>query len=59
MCIIVLSKAAQAVQLNIPGLNLPGTAGPQTEILCLMNMVTPDDLKDDDEYEGRSLKVNV
>ncbi|XP_071796582.1 splicing factor U2AF 50 kDa subunit-like [Asterias amurensis] len=45
------NMAAQAVQLNIPGLNLPGTAGPQTEILCLMNMVTPDDLKDEDEYE--------
>ncbi|XP_022085022.1 splicing factor U2AF 50 kDa subunit-like [Acanthaster planci] len=45
------AMAAQAVQLNIPGLNLPGTAGPQTEILCLMNMVTTDDLKDDDEYE--------
>lgn len=23
-----------------------------TEVLCLMNMVTPEELKEDEEYEG-------
>ncbi|XP_071488398.1 splicing factor U2AF 50 kDa subunit-like isoform X2 [Diadema antillarum] len=41
----------QQVQINIPGLSLPGTTGPNTEILCLMNMVTTDELKDDEEYD--------
>ncbi|XP_030839820.1 splicing factor U2AF 50 kDa subunit isoform X2 [Strongylocentrotus purpuratus] len=41
----------QQVQINIPGLSLPGTTGPNTEILCLMNMVTPEELKDDEEYD--------
>ena len=26
-------------------------AGPPTVVLCLMNMVTPDELTDDEEYE--------
>ena len=26
--------------------------GPATEVLVLMNMVTPEDLEDEDEYEG-------
>ena len=26
-------------------------AGPPTAVLCLMNMVTPDELVDDEEYE--------
>jgi len=46
--------AAMAPQLNIqvPGLNLTNeTEGPTTEVLCLMNMVTPDELQDEDEYE--------
>ncbi|XP_059476744.1 splicing factor U2AF 50 kDa subunit isoform X2 [Neocloeon triangulifer] len=43
---------AQApVQVQVPGLNLLAGAGPATEILCLMNMVTPDDLLDEEEYE--------
>jgi len=28
-----------------------GGSGPPTEVLCLMNMITPDELRDDDEYE--------
>jgi len=39
------------VQIQVPGLQLQGTSGPATEVLCLMNMVTPDELKDDEEYE--------
>ncbi|XP_060523050.1 splicing factor U2AF 50 kDa subunit [Cylas formicarius] len=40
-----------AVQIQVPGLSLVGTSGPATEVLCLLNMVTPDDLKDEEEYE--------
>lgn len=39
------------VQIQVPGLNLVGGAGPATEVLCLMNMVTPEELRDEDEYE--------
>lgn len=40
------------VQIQVPGLNLAIGAGPPTEVLCLMNMVVPEELRDDDEYEG-------
>ena len=49
---MLLFQMPQTVPLNIPGLNLPQTTGVVTEVLCLMNMVTPDELKDDDEYDG-------
>lgn len=39
------------VQIQVPGLSLVGASGPPTEILCLLNMVTPDELKDEEEYE--------
>jgi len=44
------------VQIQIPGLNMTqvqagGTI--PTEVLCLMNMVTPEELEDEDEYEGK------
>ena len=43
------------VQIQIPGLNMnqvqAGSTIP-TEVLCLMNMVTPEELEDEDEYEG-------
>jgi len=39
------------VQLQVPGLTLAQGTGPSTEVLCLMNMVTPDELKDEEEYE--------
>ena len=35
--------------LNGPGLGLPPQ--PPSEILCLMNMVIPEELEDDEEYE--------
>ena len=41
--------------MQIPGLNqamMQTTAEMPTDILCLMNMVTPDELQDEDEYEG-------
>lgn len=41
------------VTLQVPGLNSTVTqmGGLPTEVLCLMNMVAPEDLVDDDEYE--------
>uniref|UniRef100_A0A336LME6 CSON005644 protein n=1 Tax=Culicoides sonorensis TaxID=179676 RepID=A0A336LME6_CULSO len=36
---------------QVPGLSLVGTSGPPTEVLCLLNMVTPEELKDEEEYE--------
>ncbi|XP_006823727.1 splicing factor U2AF 50 kDa subunit-like [Saccoglossus kowalevskii] len=49
------AQTAQMIaQLNIqvPGVNIgQGLVGPTTEVLCLMNMVTPDELQDEEEYE--------
>ena len=36
---------------QIPGMMHAMGAGPPTCVLCLMNMVTPDELVDDEEYE--------
>ncbi|XP_050684464.1 splicing factor U2AF 50 kDa subunit isoform X2 [Leptidea sinapis] len=41
---------ATPVTLQVAGLTLAG-AGPPTEVLCLLNMVTPDELRDEEEYE--------
>jgi splicing factor U2AF subunit len=38
-------------------LNLQQGSGPPTEVLCLMNMVTPEDLEDEDEYEGKKIII--
>lgn len=46
----MLVAGAAPVQLQVPGLSL-GSAGPPTEVLCLLNMVTPEELRDEDEYE--------
>lgn len=40
------------VQLQVPGLNLNQGAGQATEVLCLMNMIMPEELEDEEEYEG-------
>ncbi len=47
-----------AVTIQVPGLNvaglmagLGGGGGPASEVLVLMNMVTLDELTDEDEYE--------
>lgn len=42
---------AAPVQIQVPGFSLVGTSGPATEVLCLLNMVTADELRDEDEYE--------
>lgn len=38
--------------IAIPGLQIEGGFQSPTEVLCLMNMVTVDELQDDEEYEG-------
>ena len=45
---------ATPIQLQIPGLsiNTMSSAGPATDVLCLMNMVLPEELEDEEEYEG-------
>ena len=45
------------VQLQIPGLNMAQVQGPgpTTEVLCLMNMVAPEELEDEEEYEGKHI----
>lgn len=41
------------MQIQVPGLNLNAAgAQPPTEVLCLMNMVAPEELVDEDEYDG-------
>lgn len=50
MCVGVLQQAP--VQLQVPGLNLNQGAGQATEVLCLMNMIMPEELEDEEEYEG-------
>lgn len=39
------------VQLQVPGLNLNQESGAATEVLCLMNMIMPEELEDEEEYE--------
>jgi len=39
------------VQIQVPGLNVMQGSGPATEVLCLMNMITPEELEDEEEYE--------
>jgi len=43
--------AQMPVQIQVPGFNLAAGPGQPTEVLCLLNMVTPDELRDDEEYE--------
>jgi splicing factor U2AF subunit len=39
------------VQVQVPGLSFTPGGVPATEVLCLLNMVTEEELVDDDEYE--------
>lgn len=48
------------MNLQIPGLNLDMAAAAgsmPTEVLCLMNMVLPEDLEDEEEYEGLYVRI--
>lgn len=42
------------MNLQIPGLSMAQmtTSDQPTEVLCLMNMITTEDLEDEEEYEG-------
>jgi len=45
-------NSAAPVAIQVPGMSLLNAGpGPATEVLCLMNMVVPEELKEDDEYE--------
>ena len=48
--------AGVSLPINIPGLQIDGSSQEATEVLCLMNMVTKDELEDDEEYEGEGGK---
>ena len=39
------------VQLQVPGMPTLQGPGAPTEVLCLLNMVMPDELTDEEEYE--------
>jgi len=45
------AMAVAPVQIQVPGLQLQSGGGSATEVLCLMNMVMPEELRDDEEYE--------
>ena len=41
-------------------INITGPAlSDSTEVLCLMNMVTAEELEDDEEYESKALSLDV
>uniref|UniRef100_T1J6A3 Splicing factor U2AF subunit n=1 Tax=Strigamia maritima TaxID=126957 RepID=T1J6A3_STRMM len=48
---VLVANAHAPVQIQVPGLNVLSGAGPVSEVLCLLNLVVADELKDDDEYE--------
>uniref|UniRef100_A0A1A9W316 Splicing factor U2AF subunit n=1 Tax=Glossina brevipalpis TaxID=37001 RepID=A0A1A9W316_9MUSC len=45
------SAVAAPVTIQVPGLSTFVNSGPPTEVLCLLNMVTSDELRDEEEYE--------
>lgn len=54
LCVVLQTSINQTpVTLQVPGLNSSVTqmGGLPTEVLCLMNMVAPEELLDDEEYE--------
>jgi splicing factor U2AF subunit len=55
----VVCATSAPIQMQIPGLalNTLAAAGPATEVLCLMNMVMPEELEDEEEYEGKLVTI--
>lgn len=45
------SSQSAPVTIQVPGMSGVGASGPATEVLCLLNMVTADELRDEEEYE--------
>ena len=48
----VLMAGGASLPISVPGLQIDGSSQNATEVLCLMNMVTKEELEDDEEYEG-------
>lgn len=46
------SMMTAPLPISIPGLNVAPSSQDATEVLCLMNMVTTEELEDDEEYES-------
>ena len=46
-----MNSVVCSLQLNIPGFDF-GKEIEATNVLCLMNMVTPEELMDDEDYDG-------
>lgn len=48
-----LGGGANQMQMQVPGLDVSdlASAGVPTEVLCLLNMVTPEELEDEEEYD--------
>jgi len=45
-------NASAPVAIQVPGMGIMSQgSGPATDVLCLMNMVVPEELKEDEEYE--------
>jgi splicing factor U2AF subunit len=42
---------------NTVGIDLSKGTGPATKVLCLLNMITEEDLRDDEEYEGNLILI--
>ncbi len=52
---MIIFKAPGGIGVQLPGgVNMMG-ASMSTEVLCLLNMVTEEELRDDEEFEGRYL----
>ena len=47
----VVAPVGAPVTVQVPGLSFSGSSVTATEVLCLLNMVTEEELIDDDEYE--------
>lgn len=47
-----LMGSVPTLPINIPGLIVQPVSQDVTEVLCLMNMVTMEELDDDEEYES-------
>lgn len=51
MCALQTSIIETPVMLQVPGLQRLQNSGMPTEVLCLLNMVMPEELVDDEDYE--------
>ncbi|XP_039252899.1 splicing factor U2AF 50 kDa subunit-like isoform X2 [Styela clava] len=47
----LMNMLSTPVTLQVPGLVTAAQQGPVTEVICLLNMVTPEELQDEEEYE--------